>query len=169
MNDWRYWIYWRPARIECAGPPDLSGKNLSWSMERMNLRIWPHDRERAKAGVGETSPNGSEYTRGRRCQTMGVLRHLCLLGFNLFLDDYLVGDGSSESVREAIGRLVMAKDQGLTVFLEVTCPDSVVLRPSDSNYQVHYLMAHSLRLQELLRILDLEGASLKIRIQALGS
>lgn len=36
---------------------------------------------------------------------MGVPRHLSLLWFNLFLDNYLTGAGASESVNEAIGRL----------------------------------------------------------------
>jgi hypothetical protein len=61
----------------------------------------------------------------------------CLLGFSLFVDDYFQSAGISESIIDAIAKLVNAKDHGFTAFFEATCPDCAVLRPLDSIHQVH--------------------------------
>ena len=89
---------------------------------------------------------------------MGILRQLSLLGFNLKLDDYLMAAGASESVSEAIGKIVGAKDHGFIAFFEATSIDGAYLRPVDAIHQAHYLIHHSPRLKEMLRILDREGA-----------
>lgn len=51
-----------------------------------------------------------------------------------------------------------AKDHGFTAFWAATNANDDYLRPLDSIYQVHWLINKCPRLQELLRILDQEGA-----------
>jgi hypothetical protein len=83
----------------------------------------------------ESEPSLLDEGEGR--QNIGVLCYLCLLGFSLFLNNYLLGASAQQTISTEIRKIMGVKDYGFTAFFELTRSNTAMLRPPDAISQIH--------------------------------